>query len=49
MQTATMFGKVANAGFAVQARPTKAQRRSAVSVRAGAYDAELIQTAVSLR
>lgn len=41
-----MFSKTATANF-VAARPTQAQRRSAVAVRAGPYDAELIQTAVS--
>jgi hypothetical protein len=48
MQSATMFSKAATAGFAIQARPTKAQRRGAVAVRAGPYDAELVETAVSI-
>ena len=45
-QQMTMFTKSATASF-VAARPTPAQRRSAVAVRAGPYDAELIATAVS--
>lgn len=48
MQSATMFSKAATSGFAIQARPTKAQRRGAVAVRAGPYDAELVETAVSI-
>jgi hypothetical protein len=42
----TMFSKAATASFTT-ASTTKAQRRGAVAVRAGPYDAELIQTAVS--
>ena len=41
----TMFSKAATANFTA-VRPSKAQRNSAVVVRAGAYDEELIQTAV---
>ena len=43
----TMFSKAATASFTT-ATTTKAQRRGAVAVRAGPYDAELIQTAVSI-
>ena len=46
-QQMTMFAKTATATFV--ARPTQAQRRSAVAVRAGPYDAELVETAVSAR
>ncbi len=42
-----MFTKSATAAFTKAAPTTKAQRRGAVAVRAGPYDAELIQTAVS--
>lgn len=45
-QQMTMFGKAATASFTA-VRPSKAQRTSAVVVRAGAYDEELVQTAVS--
>ena len=45
-QQMTMF-KTASASFTA-VRPSKAQRTSAVVVRAGAYDEELVQTAVSL-
>lgn len=40
----TMFGKAATASFTA-VRPSKTQRTSAVVVRAGAYDEELVQTA----
>ena len=43
----TMFSKAATASFTI-ASTTKAQRRGAVAVRAGPYDAELIETAVSV-
>jgi len=43
----TMFSKAATASFTT-ASTTKAQRRGAVAVRAGAFDAELIATAVSV-
>jgi len=43
-QAMTMFSKAATASF-TQAKTTKAQRRGAVAVRAGPYDAELVQTA----
>jgi hypothetical protein len=42
----TMFSKAATASFTTFST-TKAQRRGAVAVRAGAFDAELIETAVS--
>jgi len=45
-QQMTMFGKAATASFTA-VRPSKTQRTSAVVVRAGAYDEELVQTAVS--
>lgn len=45
-QQMTMFGKAATSSLTVS-RPSKVQRRSAVAVRAGPYDAELVQTAVS--
>lgn len=44
-QQMTMFSKAATANFTA-VRPSKAQRNSAVVVRAGAYDEELVQTAV---
>lgn len=44
-QQMTMFSKTATATFV--ARPAQVQRRSAVAVRAGPYDAELLVTAVS--
>ena len=47
-QSMTMFSKAATASF-TSARTTKAQRRGAVAVRAGPYDAELVETAVSIR
>jgi len=46
-QQMTMFGKAATTSFTAT-RTTKAQRSGAVAVRAGPYDAELVQTAVSI-
>jgi hypothetical protein len=45
-QVMNMSAKLAVSQF-VQAKSTKTSRRATVVVRAGAYDEELVQTAVS--